>query len=62
MSAGMKWKKFLRNAENKEELINIIVKFVKSNKGWQLINSPFIATAGDKIYGFQEGQGKVKWR
>ena len=61
MSAGMKWKKFLRNAENKEELINIIVKFIKSNKGWQLINSPFIVTAGDKIYGFQEGQDKVKW-
>ena len=47
------------NAKNKEELINIIVKFIKSNKGWQLINSLFIVTAGDKIYKFQEDQDKV---
>ena len=33
MPAGMKWNEFLRNAKNKEELINIIVKFIKSNKG-----------------------------
>ena len=57
--AGMKWNEFLRNSKNKEELINITVKFIKSNKGWQLINSPFIVTAGNKIYRFQEGQEKV---
>ena len=31
--AGMKWNEFLRNSKNKEELINITVKFIKSNKG-----------------------------
>ena len=59
MPAGMKWDEFLRNAKNKEEFINIIAKFLKSNKGRQLINSPFIITVGDKIYEFQEGQDKV---
>ena len=32
---------------------------MKSNKDRQLINSPFIITAGDKIYRFQESQVKV---
>ena len=59
MPAAMKWNEFLRNAKNKEELINIIVKFIKSNKGRQLINSPFVVTVGSKIYRFQEGQEKV---
>ena len=59
MPAGMKWNEFLGNAKNKEELMNIIVKFIKSNKGQQLINSPFIVTVGHKIYEFQEGQDKV---
>ena len=57
--AGMKWNKFLRNAKNKKELININVKFIKSNKLRQLINSPFIVTAGNKIYRFEEGQEKI---
>ena len=35
------------------------MKFIKSNKGRQLINSPFIVTARDKIYRFQDGQEKV---
>ena len=35
------------------------MKFIKSNKGQKLINSPFIVTAGDKIYRFQESQEKV---
>ena len=56
----MKWNKFPRNAKKKEELINIIVNFIKSNKGWQLTNSPVIVTAGDKIYIFQGGHDKVK--
>ena len=55
----MKWNKFLRNAKNKEELININVKFIKSNKLRQLINSPFIVTAENKIYRFEEGQEKI---
>ena len=59
MPAGMKWNEFLRNAKNKEELINIIVKFIKSSKGRQLTNSPFIVTVRGKIYGFQDGQDKV---
>ena len=49
----------MRNAKNKEELTKIIVKFIKSNKGRQLNNSPFTVTAGNKIYRFQEGQEKV---
>ena len=56
---GMKSNKFLRNAKNKEELISIIVKFIKSHKGSQLINSPFIVTVGNKTYKFEEGQDKV---
>ena len=32
MPAGMKWNEFLRNAKNKDELINIIVKFIKCYK------------------------------
>ena len=59
MPAGMKWSEFLRNAKNKEELINIIMKLIKPNKGRQLINSPFIVTVGDKFYEFQEDQDKV---
>ena len=51
--------RILSNAKNKEDLINIIVKFIKSNKGLQLINLSFVATVGDKIYGFQNGQEKV---
>ena len=35
------------------------MKFIKSNKGQKLINSPFIVPAGDKIYRFQESQEKV---
>ena len=35
------------------------MKFIKSNKGRPLINSPFIVTARDKIYRFQNGQEKV---
>ena len=42
-----------------EELTNIIVNFIKFNKGRQLNNSPFIVTAGDKIQRFQECQDKV---
>ena len=49
MPAGIKWNGFLRNAKNKEELTNIIVNFIKSNQGRQLINSPFIVIAGNKI-------------
>ena len=41
----MKRNNFLGNAKNNEELINIIVKFIKSNKGRQLINSLFIVTS-----------------
>ena len=33
MPAGINCNKFLRNAKTKVELINIIVKFMKSNKG-----------------------------
>ena len=58
MSANMKRNKFLRNAKNKEELINIIVKFIKSNKGWQLLYSHFIFTVGDKIYRFKKFKTK----
>ena len=56
------WNKFFINDKTKEELINITVKFLKSNKGRELINSPYIVTAGDKIYRFQVGQGKVNER
>ena len=59
MPAAMKLNEFLRNAKNKEELINIIVKFIKSNKGRQLINSPFNVTVRNKTCGFQEGQDKI---
>ena len=59
MPAGIKWSEFLRNAKNKEELINIIMKLIKPNKGRQLINSPFTVTVGDKFYEFQEDQDKV---
>ena len=58
MSASMKHKKFLRNAKNKGELINIIVKFIKSKKGRQLIYSHFIFTVGDKIYRFKKFKTK----
>ena len=58
MPADMKWNKFLRNAKNKEELINTIVKFIKSSKGWQLIYSRFIFTVGDKIYRFERFKTK----
>ena len=33
MPANMKWNEFSRNAKNKEEFINIIAKFIKSNEG-----------------------------
>ena len=49
MPAGMKLNEFLRDAKTNEELLNTIVKFIKSNKGRQLINLPFIVTAGDRI-------------
>ena len=58
MPVDMKWDDILRNAKNKEQLINITAKFIKSNKGGQLTNSPFIVTIGDKIYGFQDGKTK----
>ena len=35
------------------------MKFIKSKKGRQLIDSPFIVTSGDKIDRFQGGQDKV---
>ena len=59
MPTGIKWNEFLRNAKNKEELINIIVRFVKSCRGQQLIGPSFIVTAGDKVYRFQEGQERI---
>ena len=60
MAAGMKWNEFSRNAKNiLIHITHIIVKFIESSKGRQLINSPFIVTVRDKIYGFQDGQYKV---
>ena len=35
------------------------MKFIKSKKGRQLIDSPFVVTSGGKIDRFQEGQDKV---
>ena len=57
MQTTMKRNKFLRNAKNKEELKNI-VKFIKSNKGRQLIYSHFIFIIGDKIYRFKKFKTK----
>ena len=56
MPVGMKWNELLVNWKN---LQICIVNFIKSNKGRQLNNSPFIVTAGDKIQRFQECQDKV---
>ena len=55
----MKSNEFLRNIKNKEKLINIIVKFIKSNKSRQLINSPFIVTAGEFLLLLIE---KTEWK
>ena len=54
MPTDMKWNKFLRSAVNKNQLINIIVKFIKYSMGRQLFNSPFIVTAGENIYRLSE--------
>ena len=42
-----------RNNKNKKKVINIIVKFMKTKKCPQLINSPCIVTAGDKSTDFK---------
>ena len=47
-----------RNDKNKKKVINIIVKFIKSNKCPQLINSPCIITAGDKSTDFKRVKTK----
>ena len=60
MQVSIKWNEFLKNAKTKEELINIIAKFIKSNRARQLIYSPFIVItkARDKIYRFKRFKTK----
>jgi len=50
MPSGMKWQEFLRNAENKEQLLELITKYVFSLKGRRLIDMPFIITVRNKIH------------
>ena len=47
---AMMWQEFLRNGENKEQLIKLIKEFVFSEKGKRLVMKPFIITAGNKNY------------
>ena len=60
MQVNRKWNEFLKNAKTKEELMNIIAKFIKSNRARQLIYSPFIVItkAGNKIYRFKRFKTK----
>ena len=51
MSSGIKWQEFLRNAENKEQLLELITMYVFAENGKRLINTPFVITEGNKNYG-----------
>ena len=59
MPAGMKWNKFLRNGKNEEELTNIIMKFIKYDKGQQLFNSSFFVIAKTKSTDFKKIKTKL---
>ena len=54
MPSGIKWHEFLRNAENKEQLLELIKRYVFDEKGQGLIKTPFVITVGDKIHKLQQ--------
>ena len=49
MTSGTKWQQFLRNSENKKQLLGLISKYVLADKGNE-IKVPFIITVGDENY------------
>ena len=53
LPSGIKWYEFLRNAENKEQLLDLIIRYVFDEKGQRLIKTPFAITVGDKIHKLQ---------
>ena len=50
MPSGIKWQEFLRNAENKELLLELITMYVFAENGKRLINTPIVITEGNKNY------------
>ena len=54
MSSGIKWHEVLRNAENKEQLLELIKGYVFAEKGRRLIKTPFVIAVGDKIHKLQQ--------
>ena len=50
MPSEIKWQEFLRNDENKEQLLELITMHVFAENGRRLINTPFVITEGIKIY------------
>ena len=54
MPSGTMWHEFLRNAENKEQLLELIKRYVFDDKGRRLIKTPFVITVGDKIHKLQQ--------
>ena len=60
MPAGVKWNEFLRNGDNKNQLIKIILRFILSEEGKKLLRFPFIITSGDDIFRIDNGQQTEK--
>ena len=54
MPNGIRWQEFLKNGENKEQLIKLVKEYALSAKGKKLVWKPFLITSGDRNYKLME--------
>ena len=50
MLQGNKWQEFLNSGENKEELIQLIARYLQTDEGKSFLQQPLIVTAADTTY------------
>ena len=55
MLQGNKWQEFLNSGENKEELIQLLVKYLGTEEGMAQLEHPYIITAGDATFAVRNG-------
>ena len=54
MLQGSKWQEFLNSGQNKEELIQLIVKYMETGEGMSQLEHPYIVTAGDATFSVRD--------
>lgn len=62
MLQGNKWQEFLNSGQNKEELIQLLVKYMETGEGMSQLEHPYLVTAGDATFSVRHGGISLLYR